>query len=229
MADFAERTHPPKRTHRLSLASLREEYRLGGLTEENCQTNPIVQFELWMKHAQTADLKEPNAMTVATAGRDGRPSARVVLLKEVSDGGFVFYTNYTSRKAQELETNPFAALTFYWAELERQVRVEGRVRRLPREQSEAYFRSRPKGSRLGAWASRQSAVLSGRGPLEERLQELERQYMETEDVPTPEFWGGYCVLPDRIEFWQGRPNRLHDRLQYRRNGESTWIIERLSP
>lgn len=229
MGDFAERTRFTERTHRLSLAELREEYGLSGLSEAHCETNPIVQFENWIKQAQAADLKEPNAMTLATATRDGRPSCRVLLLKEVSEIGFVFYTNYASRKARELETNPFAALTFYWPELERQVRVEGRVRRVPREQSEAYFRTRPKGSRLGAWASRQSEILPGREPLEEKLRVLEEQYTGTDDVPTPEFWGGYCLSPEVIEFWQGRPNRLHDRLRYRRNGESTWLIERLSP
>jgi pyridoxamine 5'-phosphate oxidase len=214
MADSAERNH------RLSLAELREEYHPGRLSERNCETNPSVQFERWIKDAQAAHLKEPNAMTLATATRDGRPSARIVLLKEVSDIGFVFYTNYTSRKAREIETNPFAALTFYWPELERQVRVEGRVQRVPREQSEAYFHSRPKGSRLGAWASHQSEVLSGRQRLE---------YAGTDDIPAPEFWGGYCLTPDTIEFWEGRPNRLHDRLLYQRNGENIWTIQRLSP
>ncbi len=233
MADFAERTQssgdPTKRIHRLSLEGLRDEYCRGGLGEADCETNPIVQFERWMKEAQAADLKEPNAMTLSTATADGKPSSRVVLLKEVSEIGFVFYTSYTSRKAREIETNPTAALTFYWAELERQVRVEGRVRRVPPEQSEAYFRSRPKGSRLGAWASHQSEVLPSRRPLEDRLRELEAQYAETDDIPRPGYWGGYCVSPEMVEFWQGRPNRLHDRLRYRIKGESTWGIERLSP
>jgi pyridoxamine 5'-phosphate oxidase len=223
MADFAERTH------RLSLERMREEYHRGRLTEEHCETSPIVQFERWIKDAQAADLKEPNAMTLATATPDGRPSARVVLLKEVSDVGFVFYTNYSSRKAQELETNPLAALAFYWAELERQVRVEGRVAKVPRAQSEAYFRIRPKGSRLGAWASHQSEVLPSREPLERRLAQLEELYSGTDDVPVPEFWGGYCLAPDVVEFWEGRPNRLHDRLLYRRNSENAWAIQRLSP
>ncbi|MFL6351352.1 MAG: pyridoxamine 5'-phosphate oxidase [Bryobacteraceae bacterium] len=218
-----------KRTHRMSLADLRENYGRGELTEQNCETNPIVQFERWMKDAQHADSKEPNAMVLATVTREGRPSARVVLLKEVSDLGFVFYTNYSSRKAGQLETNPFAALTFYWPELERQVRAEGEVRRVPRQQSEAYFRTRPKGSQLGAWASHQSEVLPSRQPLEARLKELEDAYADQGDIPVPEFWGGYCLVPDAIEFWQGRPNRLHDRLRYRKDGVSGWILERLSP
>jgi len=223
MADFA------KRTIRLSLADLRENYGLGELGEENCQTNPIGQFSEWFKQAQLIDSKEPNAMILATATADGRPSARIVLLKEVSDSGFVFYTNYASRKGKELETNPFCALTFYWAELERQVRVEGRAERISRPQSEAYFRSRPRGSKLGALASRQGQTLPSRKPLEQKLAELDRQYTGTDDIPMPEDWGGYCVVPDTIEFWQGRPNRLHDRIRYRRNGGSNWIIERLSP
>lgn len=212
----------------MSLEALREDYRRGGLTEQNCETNPIVQFERWMKDAQAAHLKEPNAMTLATATSDGRPSARVVLLKEVSEIGFVFYTNYQSRKSHELETNPRAALTFYWAELERQVRVEGSVSQVPSAQSEAYFRIRPRGHQLGAWASHQSEAVKSRALLESRLQKLEREYAGKE-IPLPEFWGGYCLSPVEIEFWQGRRNRLHDRLRYRRKGEIEWNIERLSP
>jgi pyridoxamine 5'-phosphate oxidase len=223
---MAEFTDP---THRLSLEEVREEYRLAALGEQNCETNPIVQFERWMKDAQAAHLKEPNAMTLSTATADGRPSSRVLLLKEVSDFGFVFYTSYRSRKAKELERNPFAALTFYWPELERQVRVEGRASRVPREQSERYFRTRPRGSQLGAWASHQSEIISTREQLEAALKEAEARYREGEDVPTPEFWGGYRVLPGSIEFWQGRPNRLHDRLRYRRKDECEWKVERLSP
>jgi pyridoxamine 5'-phosphate oxidase len=218
-----------ERTHRMSLESMREEYRLAGLNEETCETNPIVQFERWMNEAQAAHLKEPNAMTLSTATPDGRPSGRVLLLKEVSDLGFVFYTSYISRKARELESNPFAALTFYWPELERQVRVEGRASRVPREQSEGYFRTRPRGSQLGAWASRQSEVIPSRQELEAVLKEVESRYFALYDVPSPEFWGGYRLLPDSIEFWQGRPNRLHDRLRYRRKDESEWKIDRLSP
>lgn len=226
---YGERGVFTKRTHRMSLADLRENYGLGELSEQNCETNPIIQFERWIQDAQRADLKEPNAMVLATATGDGRPSARVVLLKEVSDLGFVFYTNYGSRKARELETNPFAALTFYWPELERQVRAEGEVRRVPRQQSEAYFRTRPKGSQLGAWASHQSEVLPSREPLEARLRELEAAYPDEGEIPVPEFWGGYCLVPRIIEFWQGRPNRLHDRLRYKKDDQSAWILERLSP
>jgi len=213
----------------LSLEELREEYRRAELGEANCETNPIAQFQKWITEARNADLKEPNAMTLATATADGRPSARIVLLKEVSELGFVFYTNYDSRKGQELKTNPRCALTFYWAELERQVRVEGWVEKVSQEKSEAYFRKRPKGSRLGALVSNQSEVLPSRLPLEKRLAELEAEYASTDDVPAPANWGGYRVEPETLEFWQGRPNRLHDRLLYRRKDEDSWGVERLAP
>jgi pyridoxamine 5'-phosphate oxidase len=202
---------------------------LAELNETNCHTNPIQQFQAWFRDAQAADLKEPNAMALATATPDGKPSGRIVLLKEVSEFGFVFYTNYHSRKGRELETNPNCALTFYWAELERQVRVDGRAQTVSREKSEAYFRGRPKGSRLGALASAQSEILPSREPLETRLAELEATFSDTDNVPLPEHWGGYCVRPDTIEFWQGRTNRLHDRIRYQRKGEEEWLIERLSP
>jgi len=223
MADSA------KRTHRLSLAEFREDYQVGSLDERDCDTNPIVQFEKWFKEAQVIDNAEPNAMTLATAGPNGQPSARIVLLKEVSDAGFVFYTSYDSPKAQDLETNPRCALTFYWSNLERQVRVEGRAHKVTREQSETYFRTRPRGSQLGAWASHQSRRIRGRDVLESKLAELEAQYSTAKEVPAPTFWGGYCVVPDSVEFWQGRPNRLHDRVRYRRKDEDVWVIERLSP
>ncbi|HEX4163921.1 MAG TPA: pyridoxamine 5'-phosphate oxidase, partial [Bryobacteraceae bacterium] len=208
MGDFAKRT--PR-----ALADMREDYRRAELDEANCQTNPFEQFELWLHEAQIADLKEPNAMCLATATADGRPSGRIVLLKEFSQAGFVFYTSYTSRKGQEIETNPYCALTFLWAELERQVRVEGKALPVSREQTEAYFKRRPKGSRLGALVSNQSQVLPSRKPLQDRLAELEMRYAATDDVPVPEYWGGYRVVPDSVEFWQGRMNRLHDRLRYR--------------
>lgn len=214
--------------HRLSLEDLRENYTFAGLNEQDCDPNPIVQFERWFKQAQEAGLKEPNAMTLATATADGRPSARIVLLKEVSDLGFIFYTNYGSRKAQEFERNALAALTFYWAELERQVRVEGRVEKVDRAKSEAYFRRRPRGSKIGAWVSRQSNMVDSRATLEARLNELEAKFAGQDDVPAPDFWGGFIVLPEMFEFWQGRPNRLHDRIVYRRS-EFGWTLERLWP
>ncbi len=223
MADFAERTHF------LSLADLREDYRLAEFGEQNCETNPIAQFNKWFGEAKAADSKEPNAMSLATATLDGKPSNRIVLLKEVSDDGFVFYTSYSSRKGQELKTNPFCALTFLWAELERQVRVEGRATKLSREKSDSYFRRRPKGSRLGALVSNQSTVLPSRQPLIDGLLRLEAKYAVTDDVPTPDYWGGYCITPYTIEFWQGRTNRLHDRLLYSKEAGGNWRIERLSP
>jgi pyridoxamine 5'-phosphate oxidase len=204
----------------------RIDYGLGCLAEESCDSNPIRQFERWLEDAQAADFKEPTAMVLATVGAAG-PSARVVLLKEVTDRGFVFYTNYESRKGQDLKTNPNCALTFYWGELERQVRVEGRAETVSREKSVEYFKSRPRASQLGALASRQSAVIGNRAELEERVNELGTRYVE--NIPVPENWGGYCVRPERIEFWQGRENRLHDRIRYRREGEGNWRIERLSP
>ncbi len=212
----------------LSLRDLREEYRLAELNEANCASNPIAQFQEWFEAAQAAALKEPNAMTLATATIDGRPSARIVLLKEVADGCFVFYTNYESRKGQELRANPRCALTFYWAELERQVRVEGHAARVSPEKSEEYFGTRPRGSRLAAWVSRQSNELPSREPLEKALTEFERKYTIEDTIPMPKYWGGYSVAPQVIEFWQGRTNRLHDRIVYRRSRDQ-WLKIRLSP
>ncbi len=197
------------------------------MDEADLAADPIVQFGRWFKEAEAAELIEPSAMTLATAAADGRPSARMVLLKGFDQRGFVFYTNYGSRKAGELGADAAAALVFWWPPLERQVRVEGRVERVSREESEAYFRTRPLGSRLGAWASAQSEVIPGRAVLEERLERLSARYADG-NVPLPPFWGGYRVRPDTIEFWQHQPNRLHDRLRYRRDG-GAWVIERLSP
>ena len=197
------------------------------MDEADLAADPIVQFGRWFKEAEAAELIEPSAMTLATAAADGRPSARMVLLKGFDQRGFVFYTNYGSRKAGELGASAAAALVFWWPPLERQVRVEGRVERVSHEESEAYFRTRPLGSRLGAWASAQSEVIPGRAVLEERLERLSARYADG-DVPLPPFWGGYRVRPDTIEFWQHQPNRLHDRLRYRRDG-GVWVIERLSP
>ena len=212
---------------RRDVASLRKEYTRAGLAEADVAPDPVEQFRRWFDVALAAGLHEPNAMTVATATRDGRPSARVVLLKGFEERGFVFYTNYEGRKGRELEENPRAALLFYWGELERQVRVEGAVSRVSEEESDAYYASRPRGSRLGAWASEQSRVVGGREVLEGRIGDLEAEY-EGREVPRPPFWGGYRVGPEVVEFWQGRENRLHDRLVYRRQGAG-WEIRRLQP
>jgi pyridoxamine 5'-phosphate oxidase len=207
---------------------LRKEYTRSGLKESDVASDPIEQFRSWFDEVLAADLHEPNAMTLATATPEGRPSARVVLLKGFDERGFVFYTSYVGRKSEELETNPNCALVFYWGELERQVRVEGRASRVSEEESDEYFGSRPRGSRLGAWASEQSRPVEGRGALEERLRGLEAEY-EGREVPRPPFWGGYQVEPEVIEFWQGRENRLHDRLVYRRSDNGEWGRERLQP
>ncbi|MFL6058608.1 MAG: pyridoxamine 5'-phosphate oxidase [Rubrobacteraceae bacterium] len=209
------------------LARLRKEYTSAGLTESAADPDPIAQFRRWFDTALVADLHEPNAMTLATATPEGRPSARIVLLKGFDERGFVFYTSYEGRKSEEIEANPRCALVFYWGELERQVRVEGHVSRIPEEESDEYFGSRPRGSQLGAWASEQSRPVGGREALEERLRNLEAEY-EAREVRRPPFWGGYRVEPEVIEFWQGRENRLHDRLVYRRSGGS-WRRERLQP
>ena len=209
------------------IARLREEYTRAGLEESDTDPNPIEQFRTWFDEALATNLHEPNAMIVATATPDGRPSARVVLLKGFDERGFVFYTNYEGRKGQELEANPYAALLFYWGELERQVRLEGRVGRIPEEESDAYFAGRPRGSQLGAWASEQSRPIKDRGALEKRLRELEAEY-EGREVPRPPFWGGYRVEPESWEFWQHDEHRLHDRELYTRTGDG-WRVERLAP
>ena len=211
----------------MDAASLRKEYTRAGLDRADMKPDPLLQFHQWFEETLAADLHEPNAMIVATATPDGRPSARTVLLKGYDERGFVFYTNYEGRKAGELDANPACALLFYWGELERQVRIEGRATRLSNSESDAYFASRPRGSRLGAWASEQSRPVEDRSVLEERVRELEARY-EGREIPRPPFWGGYRVEPEVFEFWQGRENRLHDRISYRRDG-GTWRLERLQP
>jgi pyridoxamine 5'-phosphate oxidase len=210
------------------VARLRTEYTRAGFAEADAAPDPVAQFRAWFEDALAADLHEPNAMTLATATPDGKPSARVVLLKGFDERGFVFYTNYGGRKGGEIGRNPRAALVFYWGELERQVRIEGRVGRVSEREADAYFASRPRGSRLGAWASEQSRPVESREVLESRLAALEREY-EGQTIPRPPFWGGYRVEPETVEFWQGRENRLHDRIVYRRTGGGGWEIERLQP
>lgn len=214
-------------TPELRLAQLRREYTLAGLREPDLHPDPLQQFQKWFDDALKAGIVEPNAMVLATADQSGQPSSRLVLLKQVDARGFVFFTNYSSRKGHELAGNPRAALTFPWHALERQVCVTGTITKVSRGESEAYFKLRPRGSRLGANVSRQSQVVSTREELERKLAELEQQY-PGESIPTPAEWGGYVLAPAEIEFWQGRPNRLHDRLRYTRQ-HGSWVIERLSP
>jgi pyridoxamine 5'-phosphate oxidase len=209
------------------ISDIRKAYRAGALNESDVLKNPIEQFKVWLQEAIDAGLLEPTAMTLATATKGGRPSARTVLLKNVDEQGFVFYTNYESRKANDIATNPQAALLFFWDRLERQVRIEGRIKKASREQSETYFKSRPHGSQLGAWVSKQSEVIESREVLEEKMRKLENTFSEG-NVPLPEFWGGYVLAPETVEFWQGRPSRLHDRLKYSKVFDG-WKIERLSP
>jgi pyridoxamine 5'-phosphate oxidase len=210
-----------------AVAAAREEYTRGGLVESDLLPDPVSMFRRWYDDAYAAGLHEPNAMVVATVAQDAAPSARLVLLKGVSEDGFVFYTNTGSRKGVELAGNPRCALLFPWHPLERQVRVDGTATPLPREAVDAYFGVRPRGSQLGAWASHQSHVVSGRDELATAYDGAERRFAGG-DVPTPVEWGGYLVRPDSVEFWQGRPGRMHDRLVYRRSGDG-WRTERLAP
>jgi pyridoxamine 5'-phosphate oxidase len=211
-----------------SVYELREEYSRARLDEQQAHPDPFQQFQLWFDQAVAAETREPNAMAVATVGQDGRPSVRMMLLKGFEDGRFVFYTNRESRKGLELASRPHAALVFFWSELERQVRIEGEVAPVSEDAADAYFRIRPRGSQLGAWASAQSAVLPSREVLERKLAEAERRF-DGRDVERPPYWGGFALTPRRIEFWQGRPDRLHDRLAYTRDSKGVWKRERLSP
>jgi pyridoxamine 5'-phosphate oxidase len=211
----------------MSIADIRTDYRRASLTEADVADDPIVQFTRWFHEAVEAQVVEPNAMCLATATPDAYPSARIVLLKDVDARGFVFFTDYRSRKGQELADNPSASLCFFWAELERQVRINGAVQRVSRAESDEYFQSRPRGSRIGAWTSAQSSVLASREALEAQLVENEQRFGEG-PVPLPDHWGGYRVIPEEIEFWQGRPSRLHDRIHFRKSA-GRWEKHRLSP
>jgi len=211
-----------------ALAALRRSYELAGLDESDVASDPLVQFERWLADAVAAELDEPNAMVLATADSAGRPSARYVLLKAVDAGGFTFFTNFASRKGHELQANPQASLCFPWGDLQRQVVVVGDVEKVGPGPSAEYFHARPHGHQLGAWASRQSQVVASRGVFEDRYAELADRYPEGTVVPAPDFWGGFRVVPTEIEFWQGRGNRLHDRIRYLRV-DGQWQVERLSP
>lgn len=206
---------------------MRQEYRSGNLDEKEMPSNPLDQFRNWFEEAISSGITEPNAMTVASSTAEGKPSARVVLLKEMNDNGFIFFTNYNSRKGHELITNPFVAVVFDWHDIERQVRIEGIIEKVDENESDAYFNIRPNESKLGAWASPQSKIVSGR----EELEELEKSYairFKGNEIPRPPHWGGFLIKPTMIEFWQGRPNRMHDRMAYYKNG-SNWELRRLAP
>jgi pyridoxamine 5'-phosphate oxidase len=211
-----------------NIADLRQEYRRHSLTEDGVDKDAIVQFEHWFHEALESGVHEPNAFVLATSGSNNLPSARTLLLKGIDQGGFVFYTNYNSRKAGDLLENPHGCMVFLWLELERQVRISGSVAKVTRAETEAYFNSRPRESQLGAWVSNQSETIPSREFLEEKLQNVIRTYAHMETIPVPDYWGGLRLIPAQIEFWQGRPNRLHDRILYTRN-ENGWNISRLSP
>jgi len=210
------------------LATIRKDYRLQSLSEEDVDTNPIKQFEKWFQQALASGIEEPNAMTLATSTTDGKPSARIVLLKGIKDNGFVFFTNYESKKGKQLHDNPFAGIVFFWKELERQVTIQGEIKKVGEEESDEYFASRPLESRIGAWSSPQSQVIENREVLEKNVAYYSDKY-QSQNIPRPSHWGGYILMPTLIEFWQGGAGRLHDRLQYSIDATNSWIIKRLAP
>ena len=214
---------PSRETH------ARKSYERAALDEHGIDRDPFQQFTIWYDEAVAAGLPEPEAMTLSTATLEGQPSARIVLLRGYDERGFCFFSNYSSQKGQELAANPYAAVTFHWVELERQVRIAGRVEKVTEAESDAYFQSRPSQSRIGAWSSPQSNVISSRDVLEELFEKYQEQYLDETAIPRPEHWGGYRVIPERIEFWQGRPNRLHDRLRFIRIDQGPWTLQRLAP
>jgi pyridoxamine 5'-phosphate oxidase len=211
-----------------NLKELRKEYSLAMLDELHTNTDPILQFKKWFQEAMDAQIIEPYAMTISTVNSAHRPSSRVVLLRDVSEEGFSFYTNYLSRKGQDLALNPFAAMNFFWPELERQVRIEGKIVPLEAFASDAYFASRPRGSQIGAWSSPQSEIIESRKVLEDAVENYIQQF-DGKDVERPPHWGGYCLIPDYIEFWQGRESRLHDRICYYQHSDGSWVRSRLAP
>jgi pyridoxamine 5'-phosphate oxidase len=216
--------------HLHALPDMRIDYTKGDLSEHQVPADPLELFAEWFAVAGQMGVHEPNAMTLATATKEGIPSARIVLLKGIEQGGFVFYTNYESRKGRELQENPHAALLFFWGQAERQIRIEGLVEKVAPQITQRYFESRPRQSRLGAWASAQSSVIENRQSLQDAYAALEQQYAgQDQSIPVPPFWGGYCLKPQKIEFWQGRSSRLHDRILYTLQADESWSIQRLSP